>query len=100
MDDARVRCQNLWVGYRIKSARGLPRRGQTSWALQGVDLVVAPGELVGIIGGNGSGKPRSCEPSSGCFDRARANWMSAGKWEGWSSSVPTPIATCPCGNEW
>jgi ABC-type polysaccharide/polyol phosphate transport system ATPase subunit len=56
MDRARVSCHDLWVGYRVKSARGLPRRGQHSWALRGADLSIAPGELVGIVGGNGSGK--------------------------------------------
>jgi len=56
MEDPRVSCHDLWLGYRVKSARGLPLRGQRSWALRELNLSVAPGELVGVVGGNGSGK--------------------------------------------
>ncbi len=37
-------------------ARGLVKRFQTTCAVDGVDLVVAPGEVRGLIGPNGAGK--------------------------------------------
>jgi len=38
------------------SVRGLRRRFGSTWALDGVDLGVAPGEVFGLLGPNGAGK--------------------------------------------
>ena len=40
----------------LTQAPRLPRRADKFWALQDIDLTVAPGEMVGVVGRNGSGK--------------------------------------------
>jgi lipopolysaccharide transport system ATP-binding protein len=47
---------DVWRSHRRRSRRGGLRLGQLRWALRGVTVRVAPGDAVGIIGGNGSGK--------------------------------------------
>ncbi|HUC36953.1 MAG TPA: ATP-binding cassette domain-containing protein [Acidimicrobiales bacterium] len=79
MDRPRISCQDLWVGYRIKSARGLPRPGRRSWALRGLDLSVAPGELVGVVGGNGTGKTTLLRTIAGVFRPSRGRLEVRGK---------------------
>jgi oligopeptide/dipeptide ABC transporter ATP-binding protein len=53
--------EDLHVGYRAAN-------GQTTWAVDGVDLAVAPGERVGIVGESGSGKSSL---ALGCLGLAR-----------------------------
>jgi ABC-type polysaccharide/polyol phosphate transport system ATPase subunit len=79
MADMRVVCSDLWVGYRAKSRRGLPRLGQTKWGLHGIDLEVARGELVGVMGGNGSGKTTLLRTIAGVFRPSRGRVQVGGK---------------------
>jgi ABC-type polysaccharide/polyol phosphate transport system ATPase subunit len=79
MADMRVVCSDLWVGYRAKSRRGLPRVGQTKWGLRGIDLEVARGELVGVMGGNGSGKTTLLRTIAGVFRPSRGRVQVGGK---------------------
>jgi lipopolysaccharide transport system ATP-binding protein len=75
----RIACRSLWVGYRIKTPRGLPRWGQRHWALQDFTCTVAPGELVGVVGGNGSGKTTLLRTVAGVFPTGRGSIEVDGK---------------------
>jgi ABC-type polysaccharide/polyol phosphate transport system ATPase subunit len=79
MDPTLVECEDLWVGYRIKSARGLPRHGKKFWAVQGLDLSVKASELVGIVGANGSGKTTLLRTIAGVFAPSRGSVRVNGK---------------------
>jgi ABC-type polysaccharide/polyol phosphate transport system ATPase subunit len=79
MDQERVSARDLWVGYRIKTRRGLPRWGQRSWALRGLNLTVMPGELIGIVGGNGSGKTTLLRTVAGVFQPSKGILETRGK---------------------
>ena len=47
--------------------RGTPRH-RLHWVLQGIDLAIAPGETVGLIGSNGAGKSTILKTISGIID--------------------------------
>ena len=79
MSEERIGCRDLWVGYRAKTRRGLPRFGQRRWALQGFDLSVADGELVGVVGSNGSGKTTLLRTIAGVFAPGRGELVVRGK---------------------
>jgi ABC-type polysaccharide/polyol phosphate transport system ATPase subunit len=79
MAEERILCRDLWVGYRVKTRRGLPRWGRRSWALHGLNLSVAPGELVGVVGGNGSGKTTLLRTLAGVFRPSRGEAEVRGK---------------------
>lgn len=71
-----IHVDGLWESYPIKSRRGWRRHGQVRWALRDVSFQVQPGELVGVVGKNGSGKSSllQClagvlEPSRGTIER-------------------------------
>ncbi len=50
-----ILCENLVKIYRIEEARGSAETTEVQ-ALQGLDLAVARGEMIGIVGASGSGK--------------------------------------------
>ncbi|MBN1657332.1 MAG: ATP-binding cassette domain-containing protein [Anaerolineae bacterium] len=58
MSDPFILCDNLVKIYKVADSSGLRRSGQSLEvvALQGLDLTVAPGEMLGIVGASGSGK--------------------------------------------
>jgi ABC-type lipoprotein export system ATPase subunit len=51
-----ILCENLVKIYRIEEAHGSSAESTEVQALQGLDLVVARGEMVGVVGASGSGK--------------------------------------------
>jgi lipopolysaccharide transport system ATP-binding protein len=75
----RLLCRDLWVGYRIKTPRGLPRFRQRSWALRGVNFSIAGGEIVGLVGGNGSGKTTLLRTIAGVYKPSRGAVALEGK---------------------
>jgi putative ABC transport system ATP-binding protein len=50
-----ILCENLVKIYRIEEARGQSEAAEVQ-ALQGLDLAVSRGEMVGVVGASGSGK--------------------------------------------
>jgi putative ABC transport system ATP-binding protein len=51
-----ILCENLVKIYRIEEAHGRNRESSEVQALQGLDLAVMRGEMVGVVGASGSGK--------------------------------------------
>ncbi|MGB7538149.1 MAG: ABC transporter ATP-binding protein [Anaerolineales bacterium] len=51
-----ILCENLVKIYRIEEAHGSNAESTEVQALQGLDLAVARGEMVGVVGASGSGK--------------------------------------------
>jgi len=51
-----ILCENLVKIYRIEEAHGSNREMSEVQALQGLDLAVERGEMVGVVGASGSGK--------------------------------------------
>lgn len=83
-----IQVQGLWEDYPIKSRRGWRRHGQASWALQDVTFDVGPGELVGVIGRNGSGKSSLLQCVSGVLRPTRGSVITEGR----ISSLVDPAA--------
>jgi ABC-type polysaccharide/polyol phosphate transport system ATPase subunit len=77
---ALVEVEDLWVGYRRRIRRGLrPKTLSQTWGLQGVNLRVAPGELVGVIGPNGSGKTTLLQSIVGVIHPTRGTVRTTGQ---------------------
>jgi putative ABC transport system ATP-binding protein len=55
-DSAFIQCENLIKIYRINDQGEASDAGLEVQALQGLDLTVAEGEMIGIVGASGSGK--------------------------------------------
>lgn len=64
------------------SVRGLSLQypGMEDPLLAGVDLDVAPGEVVGLLGANGSGKSTLCEALAGLVEPASGEVLLGGAW--------------------
>lgn len=76
-----VEVRNLVIDYagrqRLFSRTGAKR------ALHGIDLQVRPREVVAVVGGSGSARPRWAAPSPGCWRRRPARSCFAGRrWTG------------------
>src|SRR5207244_1450371 len=52
----RLRVEHLWQGYKYKTKHGARRRGEMHWVLRDVSFTAHGGELLAVIGSNGSGK--------------------------------------------
>jgi ABC-type polysaccharide/polyol phosphate transport system ATPase subunit len=70
----------LWQSFRPKTSHGGRRRhGADKWALRGLDLCVEPGELVGIVGSNGSGKSTVLRTVAGVYRPDRGQVLVSGR---------------------
>ena len=69
-------------------ARGLRKHYGKSVALDGIDLRVDEGRIVGLIGPNGAGKSTACTPSSASPPTTASSASSA--------AIPGPTATPSC----
>lgn len=76
--DPVAKVEDLWEGYRIKTRRGWRAAG-THWALKGVNLTVAPGEALGVMGVNGSGKSTLLLCLSGVLSPDRGRIQTRGR---------------------
>ena len=67
--DLRIARGNRAMGRRVGSAAyGAGREGHRHWAVHTLSLAIAPGERVGIIGGNGAGKTSLLSLMAGVID--------------------------------
>ena len=70
-DDAHLRLENLWHRY--------PGSAAEAWTLQGIDLALQPGELVGLLGPSGCGKTTLLRLIAGFERPARGSVAIAGR---------------------
>jgi ABC-type polysaccharide/polyol phosphate transport system ATPase subunit len=72
-----IEIDGLWAGYRPKTRRGW-RNKQIRWALRDVSLSVDPGEMVGVIGSNASGKSTLLQSIAGVVRPSRGSLTTRG----------------------
>ena len=70
-EDAQILLEEVWRSHRRRSRRGGLRPGKLRWALRGVSLRADPGEIVGVVGGNGSGKTTVLRIVAGIVEPSR-----------------------------
>jgi ABC-type polysaccharide/polyol phosphate transport system ATPase subunit len=67
--------RDLWERYRSRTRWGR-RRDAARWALRAIDLEVAPGEALGLVGPNGSGKTTMLQVLGGVLTPTRGEvWV-------------------------
>lgn len=75
-----VELDDVWVGFKKRLRRGLrPKTRSQTWGLRGVSLRVASGELVGVIGPNGSGKTTMLQSVAGVLYPTRGTVRTTGR---------------------
>ena len=73
--------------------------GARTWALDGVDLAVTPGEVVGIVGPNDAGKSTVCLVAAGLAPLITGGRLEGDVWlvDGPTSALPPHEAALRCG---
>ena len=84
MDELIIRTENLYksytaVDYDIKGIRRFTKAGKKIHALENLNLEIAPGELVGLIGANGAGKSTSIKLLTGILHPTSGNVFTFGR---------------------
>lgn len=76
-----IEVDKLGVNFRRRGHRAtlLGLRGPRFWALRDVDFTVDPGEALGIIGGNGSGKTTMLQTIAGVIPPSEGGVLTAGR---------------------
>ena len=80
----------------LLAVRGLTKRFGGLVAVDGVDLAIAPGEIVSLIGPNGSGKTTFFHCLTGFYrPDAGSILLADGEGAAWSSSAAPPTRSAP-----
>jgi ABC-type polysaccharide/polyol phosphate transport system ATPase subunit len=67
---------DVWVSFRRRSRRSRAVHGPERWALRGINLTVAPGDCIGVVGANGSGKSTLLNTLAGVIRPTRGDvWV-------------------------
>src|SRR5271165_3322765 len=78
--DPVLEIDGLWQSFRPKTWNGGRRRRRAlTWALRDIDLVVAPGEMIGVVGSNGSGKSTLLRTVAGVYRPERGQVLVRGR---------------------
>ena len=105
IEPGRIRLQGVSRSFRIVHERNLTlketvlRRRRTKftelWAVRDIDLEVAPGEAIGLIGQNGSGKSTLLKMLAGIIPPHAGSIEIVARWRRCSSSAWGSIPTSP-----
>ncbi|HUG15881.1 MAG TPA: ATP-binding cassette domain-containing protein [Thermomicrobiales bacterium] len=87
-----IRVENLHFRYPAFDPSGDETDENQPWALNGIDLHVAEGELLGVCGTTGSGKSTLCMALNGLVPQQTSGTIRGDVWIGELNTKRTPVA--------